>query len=146
MKYKIVICKIHMIGEPALILGFCRYDDDDAFWQKFQYFTMENYLNCKFTYSPPKENDFCSSLYKDQEEADKAAETWRKAAQDRSKYHGMTVHFKSINKDVNVLQCKHDFNLSEAEPVEITKNEWELLSKELNEDSWSDFDWETWGK
>lgn len=136
-----------MIGEPALILGFCRYDDDDAFWQRFQYFTMENYLHCKFTYIPPKEGDtFGSSMYKSQEECDKAAEELKTAARKHVKYHQMTVHFESINKDVKVLQCGHDFNLTDAEPVEITKQEWQELSKELNQDRWMEFDEETWGK
>lgn len=147
MKYKIAICKIHMIGEPALVLGFCRYDDDDAFWQKFQYFTMENYLHCKYTYTPPDENDpFGGSIYKSQEECDKAAEQMRNYAQKCSKYQSMTVYFQSIDKDVKVLQCGHDFNLADADPVELTKQEWELLAKELNQDHWMEFDLETWGK
>lgn len=147
MKYKIAICKIHMIGEPALILGFCRYDDDDAFWQRFQYFTMENYLHCKYVYKEQDESDpFSSYTYKSQEECDKAAEEMRKAAQKCSKYHQMTVHFDSINKDVKVLQCGHDFNLANAEPVELTKQEWHELVKELNQDRWMEFDEETWGK
>jgi hypothetical protein len=136
-----------MIGEPALVLGFCRYDDDDSFWQKFQYFTMENYLNCKFVYKPPDNNDsFTSCVYKNQEECDKEAKRLREMAQACSKYHQMTVHFDSINKDVKVLQCGHDFNLSQAEPVELTKPEWELLRKEMNQDHWVEFDEETWGK
>lgn len=115
-----------MIGEPALILGFCRYDDDDAFWQKFQYFTMETY-----------------STYAGNEELQVALKT---AAEKRTKYHGKVVHFDSINKDVKLLQCGHDFDLSKAEPVEITKEEWKLLGNELGRDGWEAFDEETWGK
>lgn len=58
-----------MIGENCLILGICRYDDDDAFWQVYQYFTMESYLNTKYTYDPHQE----WSAFKSQEEADKEA-------------------------------------------------------------------------
>lgn len=62
------------------------------------------------------------------------------------KYHGDTVHFTSIDKTVKVKKSQHDFSFAEAEPIEITKAEWELLTKELNEHMWQDFDWETWGK
>lgn len=126
MKYKVAICKIHMLGEPALVLGFCRYDDDDAFWQKFQYFTMEPYLNTDST------TDMAVAL--------------KIGAQSRTKYHGKVVHFDSINKDVKVLQCGHDFDLGKAEAVEISKDDWKALSAELVKDDWMDFDEETWGK
>jgi len=118
MKYKLAICKIHMIGSPALILGFCRYDDDDEFWQKFQLFTGEEYLG-----SSEFNQTYMEKL---------------------KKYHGDTVYFTSIDKTVKVKKSQHDFSFSE--PIEITKAEWELVGKELNENLWQDFDLETWGK
>jgi hypothetical protein len=146
MKYKIAICKTYMIGSPALILGFCRYDDDDAFWQKFQLFTAEEYLNIRYEWKPPDQDEFTWSRFKNQEEADKETEIMRKYAQGLSKYHGDVVHFDSINKDVKIHKGGHDFNLGEAEPVEMTKDEWKLLGVELGKDQWMDFDLETWGK
>lgn len=123
MKYKIAVCKIHMIGAPALILGFCRYDDDDEFWQKFQLFTFEGHP-----------------------ELNREPSEWIPNPPDRKKYHGKTIHFSSIDKTVEVHQEEHDFNLGDAKSVELTKEEWPLLGKELTNDQWQDFDWETWGK
>jgi hypothetical protein len=126
MKYKVAVCKIHMIGEPALVLGFCHYDDEDEWWDKYQYFTMENYLEA---------GPWCNT-YPELLEMAKA----------RKKYQGSTVHFDSINKDVKIFKSGHEFSFGEADPTQITKVEWELLSKELTQDGWGEFDWETWGK
>lgn len=109
-----------MIGSPALILGFCRYDDDDEFWQRFQLFTAEDMM--------------------------RLPDIDRKFIEARKKYHGDTVHFTSIDKVVNIKQEVHDFDLRHAEPVELTKAEWLALIEELNADGWEDFDIETWGK
>lgn len=110
-----------MIGSPALILGICRYDEDDSFWQKFQLFTGEDFL-------------------------ESTDESLKKYALKQTKYHGQSIHFESINKDVKVMKCGHDFNLADAEPLDLTKEELKLVQKELNKDLWQDFDWETWGK
>lgn len=131
-----------MIGSPVLILGHCIFDDTEEYWTKYQNFTAEEYLNIKYTYDPTAEWSACKS----QEEADKMAAQMTAYAKSRAKYHGKVVHFDSINKDVKVHQEVHDIHLGDAEPVEITKAEWELLGKELNADQWQDFDWETWGK
>ena len=147
MKYKIALCKIHMIGSPALVLGFCHYDDEDEWWDKYQLFTMEDYLECQYKWQPPDPNNsWSSSIYKNQEECDKASKQMREAAQKFSKYHGDVVHFDSINKDVKVHKSQHDFTFSDAYPVEINRSDWELLRKELNKDQWQAFDLETWGK
>jgi hypothetical protein len=64
-----------------------------------------------------------------------------------SKYHyNDVVCFESLDENVKILQCSHDFDLGKAEAVEISKNDWEALSKEINDDNWMDFDLETWGK
>ncbi len=141
MKYKLAMCKITMIGSPALVLGVCRYDEDDEFWLMYQYFTMEDYLNCQYVYTP---SEF--SMYKDQEHADKESAHMRKMAESHSRFHGETVHFESINKDIKVLKSKHSFNMKDAEPLELTKDELALVTKELNKDGWQEFDLETWGK
>ena len=146
MKYKIAICKTNMIGANVLILGICRYDDDDEFWMKYQMFTQEEYLNTRYTWRPNTEADPFTCGFKNQEECDKVSESMRKMAQEHSRYHGEVVHFDSINKDVKIYHDKHEFSLGLAEPVELTKNELSLLEKELNENIWEQFDWETWGK
>ena len=120
MKYKLAVSKIWMIGSPALVLGFCRYDDDDEFWEKFQLFTAEEYVG-----NPEFNQEWIEKL---------------------KKYHGKTIEFSSIGKSVEILQEVHNIHLDQAKPLELTKAEWELLTKELNEDQWQDFDWETWGK
>jgi hypothetical protein len=131
-----------MIGAPVLILGHCFYDETEEYWVKLQYFTGEDFLNTKYTYDPTAEY----SLFKNQEEADKDAHSQREWAKSRSKYHGEVVHFDSIDKDVKICHKIHSFSLGEAESVEITKGEWDLLRIELNKDQWEDFDIETWGK
>lgn len=109
-----------MIGSPALILGFCRYDDDDEFWQKVQLFTAEEYVG-----NPEVDQKWIEKL---------------------KKYHGKTIEFSSIGKSVEILQEEHDIHFNQAKPLELTKEEWNLLMKELAEDQWQEFDWETWGK
>lgn len=110
-----------MIGSPAIVLGICRYDDDDEFWEKFQLFTGEDFLQS--------------------EDAG-----LKKYAMSRTKYHQTSVHFDSIGKDLEIKQSTHEFNLAEAKPLELTKPELALVQKELSEDGWDAFDWETWGK
>lgn len=122
MRFKIALCKTHMIGSPALIFGLCRYDDMDSHWQLMQLFTLEEHLDGK---GYPG-----------------AAE----AAAERSKYHFDTVFFSSIGKQVKVLQCGHDFDITKAEPVEISRDELDPLTGELRSDWWEEFDIETWGK
>jgi hypothetical protein len=111
-----------MIGSPALVLGIAHYSEDDpndAYWTKFQLFTGEEYL----------------------ESADPGLKNY---AAKNVKYHGDTIIL--VGKQLQVLKKVHDFDLGEAPSVEITKEEADLLHKELAVDGWQDFDWETWGK
>lgn len=135
MKYKIAICKITMIGEKALILGLCHYDEDDEFWEKVQFFTFENFPLPTNPESQLKRADY-----------DEGAEWGIKPLKLEKYQHPCSIHFDSINKDVEIHHCVHAFNLGEAKPVELTKEEFYTLKKELRDDGWMDFDWETWGK
>jgi len=156
---KVGICKIWMLGERVLVLGIGRrYEEGDEYWSKYQLFTMESYLNCQYTYVPPSEDTFCSSMYKSQEECDVAAAEMREAARNLSRYHGTEVHFENLNRVVPITQFGHDFNFNEAQCIEITRDELKLLEKDLRgvtgdypnfiqtSPGWMDFDLESWGK
>lgn len=122
---KLAICKIHMIGSPALVLGIGRqHVEGDEFWTKYQLFTAEEYVG-----NVLKEDLFVPGYM-----------------EKMKKYHGDTVFFTNLNKTVPVLQCGHDFNFGDATQVEITLDELKLLHKDLNQDQWQEFDLETWGK
>jgi hypothetical protein len=124
---KLAVCKISMIGSPALILGVSRqYAEGDTTWTIYQLFTLEEYADKK----------------------DYLANEWFAAGfEKKKKFHGAeSVFFSNINKTVSILQCGHDFNLEEAPQVEISLEEFALLKKDLVEDQWEAFDWETWGK
>lgn len=115
---KISICKIHMIGSPALILGLGRkFEEGDEHWDVYQMFTLEEY----------KENDlFFQHLQKN------------------SKFCGKEVNFSSINKSFPIKQFIHDFDFKESQ--EISMEDLNLIREEMSKDGWVAFDDETWGK
>lgn len=120
---RIALCKINMIGAPVLILGheYVREDYEKPYWDKYQLFTFEDLVG---------NNTFNQEMIKPRAD----------------KYGGKTVHFTSINKELTPFVSAHDFSFTDAEAVEVTRDEWHALVKELNKDQWEAFDWETWGK
>lgn len=144
---KLAICKIHMIGIPALILGIGRtFVEGDEHWTKYQLFTMEDCLDVKYTYTPPTPETFSYSIYKSQEEADAAAAHEREFAASFAKFHGPEVYFENLGKSVPVTISPHDFDFGQAQQIEVTVDELKLLNKDLGTAHWQEFDWETWSK
>ena len=113
---KLAIVKIHMIGSPVLILGISQYGHE---WDVSQLFTAEDFKG-----------------FVEEEYFEKLA----------AKYHGTEVKFDSVPVPVKILQRQHDFNLSEAESVNISGELWPALRGEIADDGWVEFDLETWGK
>lgn len=144
---KLAICKINMIGEPVLVLGIGRtFVEGDEHWTKLQLYTMETYLNCQYTYTPPADGDYCSCIYNSQEECDEAAEKMRDAAKTRAKFHGDEVYFENLGRSVPVTKFGHDFSFADAQQIEVSVSDLDLLQKDINDGPWMDFDLETWGK
>lgn len=116
---KISICKIHMIGSPALVLGLGRkFEEGDEHWERYQLFTLEDYVGVEHIN--------------------------QETVQANKKFWGKEIHFFSINKSFPIKQFNHGFNFKENQ--EISMEEFASIRQELNSQGWSEFDLETWGK
>lgn len=127
---KISICKIHMIGSPALVLGLGRrFVEGDEHWDAYQMFTLEEYGEDHLTETQSQNPD---SFFQP------------KLIQEIKKFWGKEVNFSSINKSFPIKQFIHDFNFKENQ--EISMEDLNLIREEMRKDGWVAFDDETWGK
>lgn len=147
---KAAICKSQILGSPVLIMGICRvFAEGDEKWTLYQLFTREDWLNCKYTYTPPDpnpDNSWKNCMFESQEHADANALHMRKWAASCSKFQGDTLHFHSIDKTFQISKQGHDFALRKATAIELTIEELKLLEAEMNTQDWMAFDDESWAK